>query len=337
MSLSPGSDTPPIVPTIDEVRDAGRLLSGLAVRTPLLESALLNERVGGRLLVKAEVLQRTGSFKFRGANNHIGRLNRAQLDAGVVAYSSGNHAQGVAAAAALNNASATIIMPADAPAMKIANTKKLGASVITYDRFGGDREAIGAAFSEETGAHLVKPYDDPWVIAGQGTVGLEIAEQCKEQDISPDAILSPAGGGGLISGTALAIAADLPGTRIFSCEPEGFDDYARSLEAGERLANAPGGSSICDAIVTPMPGEITFSINKKLLTGGFAVSDDEVSRAMAIAFSDLKIVVEPGGAVALAAVLSGKYDIKGKTAVVITSGGNVDPAVFAAILGKYAD
>jgi threonine dehydratase len=335
MSLSPNSDDPFFVPTIDDVRSAAQQLSGLAVRTPLLESQLLNERVGGRVLIKAETLQRTGSFKFRGAYNHISRLDAASLKAGIVAYSSGNHAQGVALAARMNNSSATIIMPADAPELKIANTKKFGAKVITYDRFGGDREAIGEEFSRKTGAHLVKPYDDPWVIAGQGTVGLEIAEQCKEQNIVPDALLTPAGGGGLMAGTSLALSADMPGTIVHSCEPAGYDDTMRSLQSGTREKNQPGGSSICDAIVTPMPGELTFEINKKLVASGFSVTDEEVEFAMAVAFSDLKIVVEPGGAVALAAILAGKYSAEGKTVVAITSGGNVDAHAFADVLSRY--
>jgi len=335
MSLSPNSDDPVFIPTIDDVRSAAQQLSGLAVRTPLLESQLLNERVGGRVLIKAEVLQRTGSFKFRGAYNHISRLDAASLKAGIVAFSSGNHAQGVALAARMNKSSATIIMPADAPELKITNTKKFGAKVITYDRFGSNREAIGEEFSRETGAHLVKPYDDPWVIAGQGTVGLEIADQCKEQNITPEALLSPAGGGGLIAGTSLAIEADLPGTLIHSCEPTGFDDTMRSLQSGTREKNQAGNSSICDAIVTPMPGELTFEINNRLVASGLAVTDEEVEFAMAVAYSDLKIVIEPGGAVALAAILAGKYSAKGKTVVAIASGGNVDAQAFADVLSRH--
>ena len=336
MSLLQDSDTENFIPTIDDVRDAARQLSGHAVRTPLLESRLLNERVGGRVLIKAEVLQRTGSFKFRGAFNHISRLNKDQLQGGIVAYSSGNHAQGVALAATLNDTTATIIMPADAPASKIANTQKYGASVVTYDRNSRNREAIGEKLCKETGARLVRPYDDPWVIAGQGTTGLEIAEQCREKEILLDAVLAPAGGGGLIAGTALAMKSDMPGAEIYCCEPEGFDDYRRSLISGQREANVPGPTSICDAIVTPMPGELTFPINKELLSGGFAVTDAEVEHAMAVAFSDLKIVVEPGGAVALAAVLSGKFDATGKTITVVTSGGNVDPAAFADIVNRHS-
>jgi len=334
MHSSNASETDFFTPTIDDIRDAARQLDGMAVRTPLLESPFLNERAGGRILVKAEVLQRTGSFKFRGAFNHISRLNDEQLAAGVVAYSSGNHAQGVAAAAAMAGTTASIIMPSNAPALKIANTKKLGARVITYDRNAEDREKIGEELARETGARLVRPYDDPWIIAGQGTVGLEIAEQCQKQNLAPDAILAPAGGGGLIAGTSLAAAADLPGTKVFACEPVGFDDHARSLQSGERQKNAADAASICDALLAPTPGELTFSINRAHLAGGLAVTDREVEQAMAVAFSDLKIVVEPGGAVALAAVLSGKFDVQGKTVVVITSGGNVDPDFFANVLSQ---
>jgi threonine dehydratase len=336
MHSSSGSDHPNpdyFVPTIDDIRDAARQLSGHAVRTPLLESPLLNELVGGRVLVKAEVLQRTGSFKFRGAYNHISRLNNAQLADGVVAYSSGNHAQGVAAAATLAGTMSTIIMPANAPALKISNTQKLGAKVITYDRDAESREKIGEEFARETGARLVRPYDDPWVIAGQGTTGLEIAEQCRERNVTPDVILSPAGGGGLIAGTSLAAAAELPGTEVLVCEPVGFEDHVRSLRSGNREKNVAGATSICDALLAPTPGELTFSINRENLAGGYSVTDDEVRRAMVVAFTELKIVVEPGGAATLAAILAGKYDARDKTVVAIASGGNVDPEYFADVLG----
>jgi len=336
-SLSPSDSTPPrdasqFIPTIDDVRDAAQRLKGQAVRTPLLESPLLNRRVGGRLLIKAEVLQRTGSFKFRGAYNHICRLDAAQIKAGIVAYSSGNHAQGVAAAAGIVGAPATIIMPADAPALKIANTRAYGAEVLTYDRYHQQREAIGAEIAAETGAGLVRPYDDAWVIAGQGTVGLEIAEQCAELGVTPDAVLSPAGGGGLIAGTSLALEAEMPDVDLYACEPEGFDDHRRSLETGDRTANEDAPKSFCDALLASIPGEMTFAINRDRLAGGFAVSDAEVASAMAIAFTDLKIVVEPGGAVALAAALAGRIKTKDRTTVVVTSGGNVDPAVFNEVL-----
>jgi len=320
------------IPTFADIEDAALRLKGQAVRTPLLESPLLNRRVGGRLLIKSEVLQRTGSFKFRGAYNHISRLDAGQIKAGIVAYSSGNHAQGVAAAAEIVGAPATIIMPSDAPALKIANTKSYGAEVLTYDRYHQDRETIGAEMAAETGASLVRPYDDAWVIAGQGTVGLEITEQCAELGIAPDAVLSPAGGGGLIAGTSLALEARSPATKLYACEPEGFDDHRRSLEAGDRTANDDGPKSFCDALLASIPGEMTFAINRDRLAGGFAVSDEEVAAAMAIAFTDLKIVVEPGGAVALAAALAGRIKTRDRTTVVVTSGGNVDPVLFDQVL-----
>ena len=336
MNSSSPCEPSQFVPTVADIRDAARRLEGHAVRTPLLESPLLNRRVGGRLLVKAEVLQRTGSFKFRGAYNHISRLDAAQVKAGIVAYSSGNHAQGVAAAAEIVGAPATIIMPSDAPALKIANTKSYGAEVRTYDRYHQHRETIGAELARETGAGLVRPYDDAWVIAGQGTVGLEIAEQCAELGLSPDAVLSPAGGGGLIAGTSLALEADLPGAKLYACEPEGFDDHRRSLEAGDRTANAEGAISFCDALLASIPGELTFAINRERLAGGFAVTDEEVAAAMAVAFTDLKIVVEPGGAVALAAALAGRIKTRDRITVVVTSGGNVDPVLFDQVLRNAA-
>ncbi len=324
------------IPTIEDVRAAAKRLEGLAVRTPLLESPLLNARLGCRLLVKPEVLQRTGSFKFRGAFNHVSQLTGEQRRSGVVAFSSGNHAQGVASAAEILGTPATIIMPADAPTLKVANTRAYGAEVRLYDRDGESRESIGSALAAETGAYLVRPYDDPWVIAGQGTVGLEIAQQCRERNIVPDAVLTPAGGGGLIAGTSLALEAEMPDTEVYSCEPDGFDDHRRSLQAGERTANEDGASSFCDALLAPIPGEMTFSVNRTRLAGGFSVSDGEVAYAMATAFRDLKIVVEPGGAVALAAVLAGRMEVAGKTLVVVTSGGNADPEVFSKVLTDTA-
>jgi threonine dehydratase len=322
----------PAAPDFAAIEDAARLIAGHATLTPLLESPLLNARLGGRLLVKAEPLQRTGSFKFRGAFNRIGRLSAAERRTGVVAFSSGNHAQGVAAAAQLVGAPAVIVMPADAPGIKVANTRAYGAEVVSYDRFGEDREAIGRRIRDERGAVLVPPYDDPHIIAGQGTVGLEIAAQARAAGIAIDAVAACASGGGLVAGIALALEATSPGTAVHVCEPAGFDDHARSLEADARIANAPGAHSICDALLAATPGEITFSINRRLLRGGIAVTDDEVLRAMGVAFRDLKLVVEPGGAVALAAALSGKLPVAGRTVVVVCSGGNVDPATFGRAL-----
>jgi len=319
-------------PTIEDVRAAAMRLAGQAVLTPLLEAPALNARLGGRLLIKAEPLQRTGSFKFRGAYNTLSQLDSAQRRRGVVTWSSGNHAQGVAAAAQLLGVPALIVMPSDAPAIKIANTRGYGAEVVLYDREREEREAIGTKIAEQRGAVIVAPYDDPNVIAGQGTCGLEIAAQANAKDARLDAVLVCCGGGGLTAGCATALTAESPGTQIYAVEPEAFNDTGRSLAAGERLANAPGGKSFCDALLAPIPGELTFAINRRLVSGGLSVSDREVAAAMAVAFSELKLVVEPGGAVALAAVLSGKIPIKNRTVAVVASGGNVDRETFAAAL-----
>lgn len=323
-------------PTLADIEDAARRLAGVAVKTPLLESSLLNERLGARLLLKPEPLQRAGSFKFRGAYNRISRLDEAARKRGVVAFSSGNHAQGVAAAAQLLGAPAVILMPKDAPAVKIANTRAYGAEVVLFDRDKDDREAMARRIAAERGATVVPPYDDPFIIAGQGTVGLEIAEELTARRIAADAVIVPCGGGGLVAGTSTALAARLPGLPVYSAEPVGFDDTARSLTQGTRQGNVPGAKSFCDALLAPMPGEITFPINHKRLAGGLAVSDAEVRHAMAAAFASFKLVIEPGGAVALAAALSGKIPIKGKTIVVVASGGSVDPATFAQALAEAA-
>ncbi|SNB61340.1 L-threonine ammonia-lyase [Arboricoccus pini] len=322
------TDPEPLPVAYEDVEAAATRLRGVAVCTPLIENDVLNELTGGRVLVKAEPLQRTGSFKFRGAYNAI-----AQTEArAVVAFSSGNHAQGVAAAARLLGRKATIIMPADAPRLKLDNTRALGAEVILYDRFGENREAIGARVSEETGAELIRPYDDPRVMAGQGTIGLEIVAQAAARDLRPDAAIVCCGGGGLIAGTSTALTRQVPGIEVFSAEPEAFDDTARSLQAGERLANPPGRVSICDALMSPEPGLLTFQVNRRLLKGGLTASEDAVRSAMRFAFSALKVTVEPGGAIALAALMSGAFDAKGRVVAVVLSGGNVDPGTFAAIL-----
>ena len=319
-------------PTLADIEDARQRLRGMAVVTPLLESPMLNERLGGRLLVKAEPLQRTGSFKFRGAYNRLSRLDPEQKKRGVVAYSSGNHAQGVAAAAQILGIPAVIVMPADAPEIKVRNTRAYGAEVVTYDRYTESREAKGEKLRAERGAVLVPPFDDPYIIAGQGTIGLEIAEQAAAAGVELDAVITGASGGGLISGTAIALHAKSPRTKIYVAEPASFDDIIRSLKSGRRETNDTKAKSICDALMSPSPGEITFPIISKLVAGGFAVTDDEVRRAMATAFAELKIVVEPGGAVGLAAVLSGKLPIRGKAVAVICSGGNVDPDTFITAL-----
>ncbi|MBI1205738.1 MAG: pyridoxal-phosphate dependent enzyme [Azospirillum sp.] len=323
-------------PSIAEIEAAAVRLAGHAVVTPLLSSPLLDDRLGGRLLIKAEPLQRTGSFKYRGAFNRISLIPEAERGRGVVAYSSGNHAQGVAAAARDLGLQATIVMPADSPAIKLRNTHAWGARVVTYDRHRESREEIGAALTAETGATLVKPYDDPGVIAGQGTVGLELAAQAAALGLVPEAVLVPASGGGLLAGIALAVAARLPGCPVWAVEPAGYDDTARSLAAGRRLAITGEPQSFCDALLMTIPGEITFEINQRRVAGGLVVSDGEVAAAMAVAFDAFKLVVEPGGAVALAAVLSGKIPCRGRTLAVVCSGGNVDPAVFAAALAAPA-
>lgn len=319
----------------DMITAAAERLRGHAKRTPLLNSPFLDEIAGRRVLVKAECLQHTGSFKFRGAWSAVSALDEDIRKRGVIAFSSGNHAQGVALAAARHDIPAVIIMPEDAPQLKIRNTKALGAKVVLYDRLKEDRDAIGARLADEGGFTLIKPFDEPEVIAGQGTVGLEIAQQAAEEGVFDADVVVCCGGGGLSSGIALALENDAPGLRVRTAEPEGFDDAARSIAAGEILSNAAMGGSICDAIVTPQPGKLTFPILHRLAGPGFAVSDDEALQAMSLAFSRLKIVAEPGGAVALAAALFRKDDIKGDTVICTISGGNVDAELFVEALTRF--
>ena len=330
MPSSPASE--PSLPTIEDIRAAAGRLAGRAVRTPLLRSDALDQVTGARVLVKAEPLQRTGSFKFRGAYNAISRLSPKARARGVVAYSSGNHAQGVAAAAALLEVAATIVMPDDAPAVKLEGTRALGAEIVTYDRARESREALGERLMDERGAALIKPYDAFDTIAGQGTVGLEIAEDLAALGLAPDVLLCPCGGGGLIAGSATALVDAFPEIEIYAVEPEGYDDTARSLAAGERRANATEANALCDALLAPTPGALTFAINRRLLTGGLVVSDDQVLAAMAFAFRHLKLVLEPGGAAALAALLANAIPTAGRTIALVASGGNVDPATFARAL-----
>lgn len=321
------------LPTFDDVLEAARRLAGRAVVTPLLNAPLLDAELGGRLYIKAEPLQKTGSFKFRGAYNRISRLTPDEKKVGVLAFSSGNHAQGVAAAAREVGCSAIIVMPKDAPALKIARTRAFGADIVLYDRYKDSREKITADLQRETGRVLVKPFDDRFIIAGQGTVGNEIADQCAERGVEPDAVFVPTGGGGLIAGSALALRHKLPKAEVFACEPEHYDDTARSLLAGSRVAVEAKTPSICDALMSPTPGEITFDLNRRLVAGAFVVTEAEVRRAVAAAFVHFKLVVEPGGAVGLAAVLASRYSLRGKSAVVVCSGGNIDPMLFAEIVG----
>jgi threonine dehydratase len=295
-------------------------------KTPLLESPRLNDFLGFRLLIKAEALQHTGSFKLRGATNAVWSLSDDVRH--VVAFSSGNHAQGVARAVTTRGINATIIMPADTPATKIEGTKAYGAKVVTYDRYSESREDIGAALSQKLNADLIKPYDDVRVIAGQGTVGLEIARQAAAMGIVPDALLCCCGGGGLIAGTSIALHAHFPDTKIWCAEPEFYDDTKRSLESGERQRAQTEKTSICDAIVTPEPGVLTFPINRTHLSGGAVVSDEHVLKTVATLFKHLKIIVEPGGAVAVAAALTGQIPKDAQTIVAVASGGNIDADMF---------
>lgn len=318
----------PSPPVLADLRAAQRTLAGLAVRTPLITSPVLDELCGGRVLLKAETMQRTGSFKFRGAYNALAKLGPNGRANGVVACSSGNHAQGVAAAAKLFGVPATIVMPADAPPMKRQRTREHGARIVDYDRATESREAIAGAIAADTGAAFVAPFDDPAVIAGQGTAGIELIEQAGRIDATPDAVLVPCSGGGLTAGIALAVEALSPGSSVHTVEPEGFDDHRRAFESGQREHNPRASGSICDALLTPCPGALTFAINRQRVAGGLVVSDAEVLAAMAFAWRELKLVVEPGGAVALAAVLAGRIETAGRTIAVILSGGNVDADLY---------
>jgi len=323
-------DQPPV--TLADIEDAAERLRAVAVRTPLARAPLLDRALGATVLAKMEPLQRTGSFKFRGAYNAVSRAGGRP----VVAYSSGNHAQGVAAAAALVGVPATIVMPRDAPAIKITNTRALGAEIVLYDRTREDREAIGDDIAARTGAVLIKPYDAVATVAGQGTCGLEMAEQCREVGLEPDLAVVCCGGGGLVAGSAVALRAAFPRLAVFSAEPVGFDSTKRSLEAGQRVEPPAGATSVCDALLAPMPGALTFALNRQLLAGGVAVTDAEIMQAMRAAFEFFKVVAEPGGAAALAAVLSGKLDVRGRTVLVVLSGGNVDLAAFHRLTAEAA-
>jgi threonine dehydratase len=295
---------------------------------------LLNEQLGGRILFKPECLQYTGSFKFRGALNKISTLTPEQRQRGVVAYSSGNHAQGVAAAAKAAGIHAKIVIPEDAPALKIQNTRDYGAEVILYNRYTESREAIGAEIAQREGRILIPPYDDYDIMAGQGTLGLEIAEALTDMGIQADALLCPCGGGGLIAGVSTAMKALSPATAVYAVEPEGFDDTQRSLLSGQREQNATQGGSICDSIVTPQPGELTFAVNRNTLSGALIADETAVRQAMQLAFSRLKLVVEPGGVAGLAALINAQYDCSGKTVVVVLSGGNVDLTTFRQLVSE---
>jgi len=318
-------------PTIEDIRESQEAIAGLIVRTPLIEVADGSPLFGRRVLVKAETLQRTGSFKDRGATAFLHRLGPEGRSQGVVAFSSGNHAQAVAAAAARFGVPATIVMPSDAPAVKVRRTGERGATIITYDRATEDREAIAAGVAAETGAAIVPPYDHPWTIAGQGTAGLEIAADALSLGVTDPIVLVPTGGGGLVAGIALSLSVDLPDADVWTVEPEAFDDHRRSFAAGERVGVAAGATSICDALLAPTPGEIPFEINRRLVKGSAAVSDDQVRAAIRFAAEELRLVVEPGGSVGLAALLAGSVPGT-RPVVIVLSGSNIDPAMLSGCL-----
>ena len=316
---------------IEAIEAAAERLEGVAVRTPLIRNDELDRIAGGCVLVKTENLQAIGSFKIRGAYNLMSQLSGEEAARGVVAFSSGNHAQGVAMAGRLLGIHAAIVMPEDAPRAKLESTRRLGGEVITYDRYTGDREAIAREIAAERGASLVPSYDHEHIIAGQGTVGLEIAEQALEMRLPPSQVLINCGGGGLSAGSAVALKARLQGVSVRTVEPDEFDDTARSIAAGERLRIVAGSRSICDSLLAESPGRLPFEIHRQFFDAGLTVSDSQVREAMRFAFRNLKMVVEPGGAVSLAAVLSGKIETAGKTTAIVISGGNVDMDQFAAI------
>jgi threonine dehydratase len=314
--------------TAEDIRAAATRIAPAIVRTPLLRSDVLDDMIGARVFVKAECLQRYGAFKIRGAYNKVASLTPAERQNGVVAFSSGNHGIGVAGAARAFDIPAAIVMPADTPAAKTAQIERLGGEIVPYDRLTEDRFAIAAVLSAKRGMVLVPPFDDPAIIAGQGTIGFEIAEQLAEVNLAPDIVLTGASGGGLATGIATALSAAAPQARVFVVEPEEHDDFGRSLKAGTHQRNAPGVRSICDALLVETPGKITFEIAQRLIAGAYAVSDEEALRAMAFYFAHLKIVVEPSGAVGLAAAIKNRDELAGKLVVIVASGGNVDPAMF---------
>lgn len=318
------------------VRRAAARLQGHAVVTPLLESEALNERVCGRVLMKAEVLQHCGSFKFRGAYNRVAQLTPAERKRGVLAWSSGNHAQGVARAARMFDTPATIVMPSDAPALKMEKVKAYGAEIITYDRYTEDREAIGRPLAEERGLALAPSYDHVDIIEGQGTLALEAAEQGAAIGARFDAFIIPCGGGGMTAGCATILEEVSPQTDVWIAEPEGFAETWASIRAGKRLEADITQKTICDAIATPTPGKLTFPIMQRLVRGGAELDEGEIKAAIVFAFKELKLVLEPGGAAALAAVLAGKLNARGKTIGVVLSGGNIDPPLFSRILAGFA-
>ena len=318
--------------TFDDIIAASKRISGHAVRTPLLESERLNRETGMRILIKPEMLQKTGAFKFRGAYNRIAMIAPKVRNKGVVAYSSGNHGQAVALAAQMFGVPAIIVMPADAPKPKIDGTIAFGGEIIFYDRTTENREAIAAAIADDKDMTMVRPYDDVHVIAGQGTIGIEIADDLSQLGIEADQVVVPAGGGGMVAGTAIALNHLLPSIAVYAAEPDGFDDHRRSLEADIRVTNAPNTHSMADSLMAPIPGELTFAINRHLLAGGMVAGEDDIKIAMRVLFRHFKLVSEPGGATALGAVMANRKSLTGRTIVVICSGGNVDESLFTDII-----
>ena len=321
------------LPLYDDIRKAASRIDKHIISPPLLTSEKANAALGGAVYIKAESLQQTGSFKLRGASNAVSMLDDTTRC--VVAWSSGNHAQAVALACRNRGIKAIIIIPSDAPRVKIDTTRTLGAEIVTYDRYTENREDIGTAIAAEHNAAIIPPFDFAPIIAGQGTVGLEIVETCQKRGIIPDQLVCCTGGGGLIAGISLSLHEHMPKTTIIAAEPEHYDDFARSLKAGKRLKNADNAPpTLCDAIAAPMPGALPFAIARDHVSHGVSVSDDEVLDAMAFAWAEYNIVVEPGGAVALAAACAGKIDLKDKKTVLIVSGGNVDLPVFKKALAR---
>lgn len=331
MEKRPNSDHPI---SLADVMNAQSALKNTVIRTPLLENPDVNARLGGRLLIKAENMQRTGAFKIRGAYNCIRQLDAGQKAKGVVTYSSGNHAQGVALAACLLGTDALIVMPEDVPQAKQAATRALGAKIITFARDKVSSDDVVENLRLETGRTLVPPSADPRVLAGAGTVATEMFDQATALGARPDAVLIPCGGGGLTAATAIVMRALSPQTRVFAVEPDLFDDTRRSLAAGKRLANPRGRRTICDAIMTPIPNDVTFPINRDLLAGGLVASDADVRAAMRFAFEHFSLVVEPGAAVGIAAILNGQINIKGKVIATVVTGGNIDGARFCGLIGQ---
>ena len=315
-------------PSFDEIKDAAKAFNAVGTKTPILENKEVNKALGARILIKDETAQRTGAFKFRGAYNRMRQLSEKELNAGVITYSSGNHGQAVALAATLFGTQVTIVMPDDAPLEKINDTHNLGATIKTYDRNQETRQEAIIRFKGDQDLIEVPPSEDRRVLAGAGTVALEFIEQAKENGVSLDIVLVPCGGGGLTAATALVFEEQSPNTKIYAVEPELFDDTKKSFEAGRRIANKKGQKTICDAIMTDIPGELTFSINKEKLSGVLTVSDEEVEHAVAFAFKEYKAVIEPGAAVGLAAILANKIDIENQHIGIIATGGNVEHKTF---------